>query len=198
NIHGSLLPKYRGAAPIQWSVICGEKTVGVTSMFMAHDLDAGDIIAKKETALLPNETAGELFERLAPLGAQLLCETVLALRDGTATRTAQNPAEVTFAPPLTKELAVIDWAKPAREIVNLIHGMNPWPAATGLIAGQSYKIYRASASEKAGTPGTVLSADKKGILVAAGEGSVLISELQAPGGKRMAAADYLRGHPLCP
>lgn len=197
NIHGSLLPKYRGAAPIQWSVINGDETVGVTAQYMAHDLDSGDIIAVRETRLDPDETAGELFERLAPMGAELLCDTVTAIKNGTAARTPQNEAEATFAPQLNKELAEIDWTKSAKAVVAHINGMNPWPVATAELAGQRFKIYKAEALDRSGEAGRILNADKNGLVIAAGEGSVLIRELQAPGGKRMSATDYLRGHPIC-
>ncbi len=200
NIHGSLLPKYRGAAPIQWAVINGEAVTGVTAQYMAEELDAGDIIGTKKTAILPGETSGELFERLAPLGGELLCETLDAIASGTAKRTSQDSSLATFAPPLTKEMAKIDFSKSGESIVHLICGMDPWPVAVGEISGVSMKIFKAFSTKKPVTkePGTILSAGKAGIELAARDGSVTVTELQAPGGKRMAAADYLRGHPLCP
>jgi methionyl-tRNA formyltransferase len=199
NIHGSILPKYRGSAPIQWAVLNGEKTTGVTSMYMAEAMDAGDMIMVKQTDIGDYETSGALYERLSILGAELLGETVAAIAAGTASRTPQNDAEATFAPPLTKELSPIDWTKTAREITCLIRGLNPWPLATAEISGTSFKIY--SAEMKLGKTvkqsGTIVSAGKEGIEIACADGSVIIKELQAPGGKRMAAADYLRGHPIC-
>lgn len=200
NIHGSLLPKYRGAAPIQWAVINGERETGVTAQYMAQELDAGDIIGVKKTAVLPNETAGELFDRLAPMGGELLCETLDAIAAGTAARTPQDGALATFAPPLTKEMARINFSADGESIVHLIHGMNPWPVAVGEINGVQIKIFNGFSIKKpiAAAPGTVLSAGKAGIELAAGDGSVTVTELQAPGGRRMAAADYLRGHPICP
>ena len=199
NIHGSLLPKYRGAAPIQWARINGEAETGVTAMYLASAMDSGDMIAKKRLEILPEETSGDLFLRLQTLGAELLCETVNAIESGTAGREPQNEAEATFAPPLTKEMAEIDWTKSARLVISHIYGMDPWPVATAELGGVKFKIYRAMEEAYSGSkaPGTVLSADKRGILVACGEGAALITELQAPGGRRMAAADYLRGHPLC-
>ncbi len=199
NIHGSLLPKYRGAAPIQWAVVNGEAETGVTAQFMAEALDAGDIIGVKRTPIGPEETAGELFDRLAPLGAQLLCETLRAIEKGDVPRVPQNEQEATFAPPLTKELARIDFAKPGRLVVSHIRGMDPWPVATAEIGGVTFKIFKAFYTEKpvSAPPGTVLGAGKDGIELAALDGSVTVTQLQAPGGRRMAAGEYLRGHPLC-
>ncbi len=199
NIHGSLLPKYRGAAPIQWAVINGEAETGVTAQFMAEALDAGDIIGVKRTPIGPEETAGELFDRLAPLGAQLLCETLRAMEKGSVPRVPQNEKEATFAPPLTRELAKIDFAKPGRLVVSHIRGMDPWPVATAEIGGVNFKIFKAFHTEKpvAAPPGTVLNAGKDGIELAVSDGSVTVTQLQAPGGRRMAAGEYLRGHPLC-
>ncbi len=199
NIHGSLLPKYRGAAPIQWAVINGDPETGVTAQYMAEAMDAGDIIGARKTAILPGETAGELFERLAPMGAELLCDTLRQIGSGTAQRTPQNEAEATYAPPLTKEMAELDFHMPGRLVVSKICGLDPWPVAVAQIGGVRFKVYKADYVDKptSAEPGTVLSAGKDGIAVAVSDGTVLIRELQAPGGKRMAAADYLRGHPLC-
>ena len=199
NIHGSLLPRYRGAAPIQWAVINGESETGVTAQYMAEALDAGDIIDVRKTAILPGETAGELFERLAPLGAELLVDTLRHIESGTAGRTPQMEAEATYAPPLTRELAALDFTLSGRLVVSKILGLDPWPVATAEIGGERFKIFKAFNTEKnvSAAPGTVLSAGKAGIEIAVSDGSVTVTELQAPGGKRMAAADYLRGHPLC-
>lgn len=194
NIHGSLLPKYRGAAPIQWAVINGERETGVTAMFMASELDAGDTISARKTAILPGETAGELFGRLAPIGAELLCDTVKSLAEGTAKREPQNGAEATFAPPLTKELAKLDFSEPPERVVSKVLGLNPWPIAEFELNGQRMKAYRAEAATEAAKAPTVT---KRGLLMPAAGGAVLITEIQAPGGKRMNAADYFRGHPLC-
>lgn len=196
NIHGSLLPKYRGAAPIQWAVINGEEETGVTAMYLASELDSGDMIAKKTTKIGENETSGELFERLSALGAELLCETVAAIAAGTAGREPQEHEKATFAPPLTKEMAEIDFTKPTRLVLAHIRGMDPWPIATAVLGGRKFKIYRARAAEglPGAEPGTVIAAGKEGVTVATGDGAVAITELQAPGGKRMAASDYLRGH----
>jgi len=199
NIHGSLLPKYRGAAPIQWAVLNGETVTGVTAMYLAEEMDAGDVIASKETEIGPEETSGQLFDRLRDLGAELLSETVTAIAAGTAARTPQAHEQATFAPPLSRELSPIDWSKSAAQIRNQIRGLDPWPCATADLAGTVFKIFRAeSRTERSGSePGTILSAGKDGITVACGDGALCITELQAPGGKRMRAADYLRGHPIC-
>ena len=200
NIHGSILPKYRGAAPIQWARINGDEETGVSAQFMAEAMDAGDVIGVKRTKIKKDETAGELFERLAPMGGELLCETLKSIEDGTVTRTPQNEQEATFAPPLTREMAELDFNMPGRMIVSRILGLDPWPVATAEIKGERYKIFRAFSTVKAvsAPPGSLISADKAGIEIASSDGTVTVTELQAPGGKRMLAADYLRGHPICP
>lgn len=200
NIHGSILPKYRGAAPIQWAVINGEKETGVTAQYMAEAMDAGDIIGVRRAEILSGETAGELFERLAPMGARLLVDTLKDIESGYITRMPQPESEATFAPPLTKEMAEIDFSMPGKLVVSHILGMDPWPVATALIAGVKFKIYKAFYTKKdvSIAPGTVLSSGWEGIEIAVSDGSITVTQLQAPGGKRMAAADYLRGHPICP
>jgi methionyl-tRNA formyltransferase len=199
NIHGSILPKYRGAAPVQWAVLNGENTTGVTSMYMAPEMDTGDIIMTKTTEIGAYETAGELFERLSFLSAELLSETITAIAGGTVTRIKQNDGEATYAPLLTKEMAPIDWSKGAREIINQIRGLNPWPVASAEISGMHFKIYHAEMAEKSVglKPGSIIEAGPNGISIACADGTVVIKELQVSGGRRMAAADYLRGHPLC-
>lgn len=200
NVHSSLLPKYRGAAPINWAVLNGDEVSGVTIMDMAHELDAGDIIRQVSTPVSRTETAQELYDRLAQLGGELLVETVTAIADGTAQRTPQDPAEVTLAPMLSRELSPIDWTRTAAQIHDQVRGLLPWPvASTDLFGGDKVKIFTTIETEdKTGKkPGTILRADKAGIDVACGDGTVLrITELQAPGSRRMAAADYLRGHPI--
>ena len=199
NMHGSLLPKYRGAAPVQWAVINGEKKTGVTAMYMASGLDTGDMIEQVETEIGPEETFGELYDRMAVLSGELLVKTLKAAENGSIAARKQNEAEATYAPPITKEMTELDWNRSSVELMNRIRGLNPSPAAAAEIAGIRFKLYRASALPEEGeaVPGTVLRADKKGLVVRCGSGSLLIRELQAPGGKRMSAADYLRGHPLC-
>ena len=200
NVHSSLLPKYRGAAPINWAVLNGDEVSGVTIMDMAHELDAGDIIRQVSTPVSRTETAQELYDRLAQLGGKLLVETVTAIADGTAQRTPQDPAEVSLAPMLSRELSPIDWTRTAAQIHDQVRGLLPWPvASTDLFGGDKVKIFTAIETEDKTEkePGTILRADKTGIDVACGGGTVLrITELQAPGSRRMAAADYLRGHPI--
>ena len=197
NVHGSLLPRWRGAAPIQWSVLSGDRQAGVTTMYLAEGMDTGDMILRRSTPVGPQETSGQLYERLAELGAQLLGETVELIAQGKAPRTPQQEEEATYAPMLTKELAAIDFMKPAAQVHNLVRGMNPWPVAHTLLEGQPLKVYAARLSEGSGAPGQVLESRGR-LVVACGQGAVELLELQAQGKKRMAAADYLRGHPLAP
>ena len=199
NVHGSLLPKYRGAAPIQWAVLNGDKTTGVSVQYMAAAMDAGDVIAARETEIGEFETSGELFDRLKTLGAELLVETVRKIASGDIVRVPQNEADATYTKMLDKDMCPIDWNKSPREIVKHICGLDPWPVATAELDGKTFKVFKASGVVcSAGHPaGTIISADKSGITVACGDGRVTITELQAPGGKRMQAADYLRGHPIC-
>lgn len=197
NIHGSILPKYRGSAPIQWAVLNGDLVTGVTAMYMAEGMDTGDIIAIKTTEIGENETAGELFDRLKVIGGTLLSETISAIATGTARRTPQDETVATYAPPLTKDMCPIDWTKTAREICNQVRGLNPWPVARAMIAGIDFKIFAVECANQRGTPGEILKADNNGLVIACSDGAVRIMELQAPGGKRMSAADYLRGHPIC-
>lgn len=198
NIHGSLLPKYRGAAPIQWSVLNGDRVTGVTSMYMAEAMDAGDIIFTRETEILPEETSGELFDRLSVMGAELLCETIDAIENGTAERTPQNEDEATLAPMIDKSLCPIDWTKSAQEILNKIRGLDPWPVATAEFEGQRFKVFKAKKLSDAtnGMEAGRIIPNKDGVEVVCGDGTLLITELQPPGKRRMNAADYLRGHRL--
>ena len=198
NVHSSLLPKYRGAAPINWAVLNGETETGVSIMYMAKELDAGDVILQKSIAIGETEDAQALTARLAELGAEALSEVVGALADGTASRTPQDHEKYTYAPMLGKELSPVDWTRSAHEISCQVRGLIPWPCATTDVAGVRWKVFRAHpGGETQAAPGTILSAGRDGIAVACGGGSSLvITELQADGGKRMAAADYLRGHPI--
>ena len=198
NVHGSLLPKYRGAAPIQWAVLNGDRITGVSTMFLAKEMDAGDVIFSEETPIGEQETAGELFDRLAVMGADLLVKTLDAIEAGTAPRTPQNHGEATFTTMITKDLCPIDWNRRPREIVKHVCGLSPWPTATAELDGQTMKIHKAEISEQKtnAVPGTVIAAGKQGITVACADGAVTITELQAPGKKRMRAADWLLGHPL--
>ena len=199
NVHSSLLPKYRGAAPIHWAILNGEKETGVTIMHMALALDAGDIIRQRATPIDPDETVEDLHDRLAQLGAELLVETVAQLADGTATRTPQEESQVTLAPMLSRALSPMDWTRPARALHDQVRGLIPWPAAVTELGGVRCKILATTVlDETTGkAPGSVVAADKTGLKLACGDGRVLrIDRLQADGGKRLAAADYLRGHPI--
>lgn len=200
NVHSSLLPKYRGAAPINWAVINGEEETGVTIMHMAARLDAGDIIAQVSTPIAREETVDVLYSRLARLGGELLVKTVADIAAGTAGRTPQEEEKATLAPMLSRELSPIDWTRSAWDIHNQIRGLVPWPATTThVIGGVQTKLFRSTlpGQSTAAQPGTVVAAGKEGIDVACGDGQVLrVLELQAPGSRRMAASDYLRGHPL--
>ena len=199
NVHASLLPRYRGAAPMQWAIINGEKETGVTIMHMAPALDAGDIIAQRATPIDPDETAEALYDRLARLGADLLAETLPRLADGTAPRTPQAEDQATLAPMLSRDLSPMDFTRPAQALHDQVRGLIPWPAATMDLNGVRCKVFATAVlGETTGkAPGSVIQADKKGLKLACGGGTVLgIQVLQAAGGKRMAAADYLRGHPV--
>ena len=199
NVHGSLLPKYRGAAPIQWAVINGEKVTGVTTMFMAEGLDTGDMLLRTETEILPDETAGELFDRLAPMGADLLVKTLDELEKGSLHPEKQKDEESCYAPQLSKETAVLDWSKPADCIYNKIRGMNPWPVAHTFYKGQMLKIYSSAVSgRKEGVSGEIFQ-EKGRLYVCCGDGTLLeVLELQCQGKKRMQAGDFLRGHSFEP
>lgn len=200
NIHGSLLPQYRGAAPIQRAVLNGDRSTGVTSMYLASEMDEGDIIYTTETDIGEFETSGQLFERLRDMGAELLCKTVRDIEAGKAPRTQQDHGKATYADMLKKEMSPIDWSKTPREIIKHICGLDPWPVATAEFGDTSFRIFGAEyTGEKTDKPaGTVISADqKKGIEVACGNGeTLLITRLQASGSKQMSAGDYLRGHPI--
>ncbi len=199
NVHSSLLPKYRGSAPIHWAILNGDQESGVTIMKMVLALDAGDILAQRATPIDPDETVEDLHDRLADLGAQLLPETVEKLADGTAVAIPQAEDQVTLAPMLSRALSPMDWTRPARELHNQVRGLIPWPAAVTQLNGVRCKVFSTTVVEESTgkAPGRVIAADKKGLKIACGGGTVLqINELQADGGKRLKAADYLRGHPI--
>ncbi len=199
NVHGSLLPKYRGAAPIQWAVLNGDKTTGVSVQYMAAAMDAGDVIASRETEIGEFETSGELFDRLKTLGAELLVETVRKIASGDVVRVPQNEADATYTKMLHKEMCPIDWNKSPREIVKHICGLDPWPVATAELDGVSFRVFGAeyTHTKTALAPGKIVSAGKVGIEVACGGGQTLrITEIQAAGKKRMSAAAFLLGHPM--
>lgn len=195
NVHGSLLPRWRGAAPIQWAVIAGDEMAGVTTMQMAEGLDTGDMLLTYETKVGEKETAGELFDRLAQSGAELLTQTLVKLDE--ITPRPQDDAQSCYAHMLDKQMAVIDWSKSAHEIDCLIRGLNPWPIALTTLSGERLKVFAAEKAAGNGEPGTVLEADpKKGLTVACGEGALKLTEIQMVGGKRMKATDFLRGHAI--
>ena len=195
NVHGSLLPRWRGAAPIQWAVIAGDEMAGVTTMQMAEGLDTGDMLLTYETKVGAKETAGELFDRLAQSGAELLTQTLVKLDE--ITPRPQDDAQSCYAHMLDKQMAVIDWSKSAHEIDCLIRGLNPWPIALTTLSGERLKVFAAEKAAGNGEPGTVLEADpKKGLTVACGEGALKLIEIQLVGGKRMKATDFLRGHAI--
>ncbi|MBE5804742.1 MAG: methionyl-tRNA formyltransferase [Clostridiales bacterium] len=197
NVHASLLPRHRGSAPINWAILQGDKEAGVTTMMMDRGIDTGDMLLKSATAIQPGETAGELTIRLSRMGAALLLETLRALESGTLERIPQDESRMTYDPMLDKQMGVIDWTVTATDIVNRIHGLNPWPGCSTAWQGGRLKLLRAAVAEGAGLPGEILAADaKSGLSIACGEGAVSVTMLQAPGGKPMNAKDYLRGHPM--
>ena len=197
NVHASLLPRHRGSAPIAWAIMQGDAEAGVTTMMMDKGIDTGDMLLKAATPIRPGETCGELTERLSELGATLLLDTLRALERGDLTRIPQDEAQMTYDPMLTKEMGVIDWTMPAAEIVNRVHGLNPWPGCSTAFEGGRLKLLKAEAIEGSGQPGEVLVADaKNGLVIAAGEGAVRVLLMQAPGGKPMAPKVYLNGHPM--
>ena len=196
NIHASVLPKYRGSAPYQWAVLDGLEETGVTAMFLVREMDAGDIIDVSKTPIGPDETAGELLDRLAMLGADLLSKTLGRLTEGDVEHTPQDASQVSFAPMLDKTMCPIDWCKTAQQVHNHVRGLHPWPVATTEIQGKKFKVHATKIVEGSGEPGQILGLSKTGLKIACGEGAVEIISLQAEGGKRMAAPDYFRGHPL--
>lgn len=200
NVHSSLLPKYRGAAPINWAILNGETETGVSIMYMAKDLDAGDVIRQAITPIGEDEDAQALTARLADLGAETLSQVVRDLEAGMVSRTPQDHSAQTYAPMLSKELSAVDWSRSAHAIHCQIRGLIPWPcASTDVISGEPMKLFAAkeTGEETSAAPGRVIRADKRGICVACGDGKVLcLTELQAAGGKRMNAASYLAGHPI--
>jgi len=197
NIHASILPKYRGSAPYQWAVLDGLTETGVTAQHMVREMDAGDVIDVAKTPIGENETAGEVLDRLAVLGADLLSKVLNRVKCGDkCCGKPQCPEEVTFAPMLDKSMCPIDWTKTARQVHNHVRGLHPWPVATMELKGQKFKVHATVIVEGSGKPGEILGLTKTGLVIACGEGAVEIRALQAEGGKRMAAPDYFRGHPL--
>lgn len=197
NIHASVLPKYRGSAPYQWAVLDGLQETGVTAMYLCREMDAGDIIDVSKTPIGENETAGELLDRLAVLGADLLSKTLNRFAsEGKVPAVPQNPEKVSYAPMLDKTMCPIDWNKTAQQVHNHVRGLHPWPVATFVLQGKTFKVHATRVVSGSGAPGQILGLTKTGLTIACGEGAVEITSLQAEGGKRMAAPDYFRGHPL--
>ena len=196
NIHASLLPQYRGSAPYQWAVLDGCAETGVSAQYMAAKMDAGDVIGVAKTPIGENETAGQLLDRLAVLGADLLRDTLRQVENGTAVATKQDESAVTYAPMLDKSMCPIDFTKTARQIHNQVRGLHPWPVAIMELKGQRFKVHETCILDRSGKPGEILELNKQGLVIACGEGAIEIRQLQAEGGKRMAAPDYFRGHPL--
>ena len=196
NIHGSLLPKYRGAAPIQRAVIDGEKVSGVTSMYMEKGLDTGDMLIKRELPISCEATAGEYHDALAVLGGEVLLETLDKIKEGTLTPEKQNDSLSTYASQLSKAEGEIDWNNTSEAIYNKVRGLNPWPMAYSFIGGKRFTIDFVYKCEQSGNPGKVLRADENGLIVGCGEGSVLIKDIKVEGKKKMSVGDYLRGHTI--
>ncbi|HIT32165.1 MAG TPA: methionyl-tRNA formyltransferase [Candidatus Enterenecus stercoripullorum] len=199
NIHSSLLPKYRGAAPINWAILNGEDRTGVTLMYMAEGLDTGDMLAQAETEIALDEDAGQLHDQLARMGAKLLVETLPSLEAGTAVAVPQDDALSCYAPMLSKELSPVDWSRTARQIHDQVRGLVPWPSAVTQLDGVRCKLWKTALTHETTdkAPGSVVQADKRGLKLACGDGQVLeLLEVQPDGKKRMAASAFLAGHPI--
>ena len=197
NVHASLLPKHRGSAPIAHAIMAGDRKAGVTTMMMDAGIDTGDMLLAAETEIGEGETCGELTERLSRIGAELLIRTILEMKAGSLKRVPQNEAEMTYDPMLTKEMGIPDFTVNAERVSGQINGLNPWPCVSVPLGPERLKLLRAVTADGIGEAGQVISADpKNGLVIACGTGAVRILEVQAPGGKRMRAEDYLRGHAL--
>lgn len=199
NVHGSLLPKYRGAAPIQWSVLNGDKVTGVSTMYLASEMDTGDVIYTDSTEIGEYETSGELFDRLMHMGAELLVKTLRDIDAGIAPRTPQDHSKASYVGQLDKSICPIDWNRSPREVLKHIYGLQPWPVATMELEGKVYRVFAADYTETrtSKSAGSIVSAGNAGLEIAcAGGETLMIKELQAPGKKRMSAGDFLRGHKI--
>ena len=199
NVHGSILPKYRGAAPVQWAILNGDSSTGVTTMFLDEKMDTGDIIYSEQTPIGEMETAGDLFERLAEMGARLLVRTMKDIETGKAPRAKQDERLASYAPPLSKNLSPISFQESDRMVMKHICGLLPWPVATMQIAEQTLKVYAAEYTNQVSDrePGTLIGVGADGLSVVCGNKKIIrITKIQSPGGKAMNAADYFRGHPL--
>ena len=198
NVHGSILPQYRGAAPIQWSIINGEEFGGVTTMYMAKGLDSGDMILKAKEKIKPDDTYGSLYDRLSVIGADLLIKTLDLIENGEVKRIPQNDDEATFAPMIKPELEHINWNGKNTDIVNLIKGLNPQPVAYTMLNDEKLKIWFAETidGDYNGEPGTIVDVRKRDFVVMTAKGAVAVKEVQAQGGKKMSADAYMRGHAI--
>ncbi len=199
NVHASLLPKYRGAAPIQWAVINGEAVTGVTTMRMDEGLDTGDIIFAEEVVLDADETGGSLSERLSEIGARLCVKTLAAIGEGTAVYTPQDPGQATKVSMIHKELGHLDWSRPAAELERLVRGLDPWPSAYTFRNGKTLKIWKAAVRQNANAvpaPGTVVDVTRDSVAVQTGDGLLVLLEVQPEGKKRMSCDAFLRGYPM--
>lgn len=199
NVHASLLPKLRGAAPINWAIINGDKETGITTMFMDKGIDTGDMLLKEKVAIREDMTAGELHDVLMNVGAGLLIKTLKAIEDGTVKRTPQDNEASTYAPMLDRDTGKIVWTEESCDIKNLVRGTNPYPAAYSTLGGKRIKIWKAEVDENSGTsgePGTVYRVDREGIYVFSGNGGIIIGEVQSDSGRRIDAFSYTLGHPV--
>ena len=196
NIHGSLLPKYRGAAPIQWAVLDGEKETGITTILMDEGIDTGDILLKKTIKIDTDETSGSLFDKLMALGAKTILETLDELEKGSLTPTKQGESPTAYAKMLTKAMGLIDFTKSAKELDCFVRGMNPWPSAYTLLSGKTLKLWKVRAVDGSGKAGSVIGIDKESFTIACGEGAIEVLEVQLEGKKRMSAGDFLKGSTL--
>ena len=196
NIHGSLLPKYRGAAPIQWAVLDGEKETGITTILMDEGIDTGDILLKKTIQIDTDETSGSLFDKLMALGAETILETLDELEKGNLTPTKQGESPTAYAKMLTKAMGLIDFTKSAKELDCFVRGMDPWPSAYTLLSGKTLKLWKVRVVEGGGKAGSVIDIDKESFTIACGEGAIEVLEVQLEGKKRMSAGDFLKGSTL--
>ena len=196
NIHGSLLPKYRGAAPIQWAVLDGEKETGITTILMDEGIDTGDILLKKTIKIDMDETSGSLFDKLMALGAETILETLDELENGNLTPIKQGESPTAYAKMLTKAMGLIDFTRPAKELDCFVRGMNPWPSAYTLLSGKTLKLWKVRAVEGSGKAGSVIDIGKESFTIACGEGAIEVLEVQLEGKKRMSAGDFLKGSTL--
>ncbi|WP_432400696.1 methionyl-tRNA formyltransferase [Wukongibacter sp. M2B1] len=196
NVHASLLPKYRGAAPINWAIVDGEETTGITTMYMSQGLDTGDMILKEEVKIGREMTAGQLHDRLSEVGAKVLIETLELLKLNKAPRTPQHDSESTYASMLSSKTGFVDWENSAENIYNLVRGLNPWPIAYTMYKGKKMKIWKSKISSDASSEehGKIIKVDKSGIYVSTGNGVLVIEEIQFPNSRRMTVDEYIRGN----